>query len=138
MAKSNSLYSKLFIALIGIFIGLGSTFLLDKYREQQTTTYINKIFTTMKGQKWQNNEQFQNFGNRNISLIHTLGELENYSITNSDASYNFNNELGLHTVALVRTMAKYKQGELEIIFNIFKNSGQWSIRKVYINKRKTG
>ncbi|NQY43804.1 MAG: hypothetical protein HRT87_10725 [Legionellales bacterium] len=136
MTKSGGLYNKLFIVLIGVFIGIGSTFMLDKYREQQTTDYIGKVFSSMQDNDWQNNNTFKNFGNRNVKLINTLGKLENYSITANDASYNFNNELGLHTVALVRTEAKYEQGSLNIIFNIFKKNGQWSINKVYISQHK--
>lgn len=142
MAKISGLYSKLSIIVLGIVIGIGGTYLLDKHREKQTANYVHTLFASMKDtdnstNNWQNSKVLKNLGNKNISTIQSLGQLENYAITSTDTSYNFNNELGLHTVALVTTKASYKEGNIEIIFNLLKDNGQWQVNKVYINKDKT-
>lgn len=118
--------------LLGIVIGYGITFLLDHYRENQASAYVNTVYSNLLTNKLQ---QEDNLEVVNIELLQAAGELKQYKIIKNDTSFNFNNEIGLHYIAMVTTYAEYDNLDLVISLQLIKNNGEWSTSKIFITQK---
>ena len=85
---------------------------------------------------WRELGNIQKIVSVTVAELKNLGKLLNYSILSNDVSLNFSNDHGLHSIASVKTKAKYSSGPTELTFTILKQDGVWEISSIRFHGEK--